>query len=118
MNQRIGAAEIGRVTAEQDPKLLNFLHGTSSAISSMQKLQRYLVWAEGQSRVGDFLRLGNDAIQPLEKSASKSLICRVRNFGACGLRVFDAGRGREKSGPPWITAKNMWVYKNKLANAG
>jgi hypothetical protein len=46
--------------------------------------------AEGQPRVGDFLRVGNDAIQPLEKSASKLLICNERNFGACGLQSFDA----------------------------
>jgi hypothetical protein len=37
----------------------------------MQKLQRRAINAEKQSRLGCFLRLGNDAIQPLEKSASK-----------------------------------------------
>ena len=36
----------------------------------------------GQSRVGHFLRLGNDAIQPFEKSASNPLICNDRIFGA------------------------------------
>ena len=61
--------------------------------------------AERQPRVGDFLRLGNDAIQPLEKSASKLMICNERNFGACGLQDFDAGEAgrirarRERNGP-------------------
>ena len=54
--------------------------------------------------VGDFLRVGNDAIQPLEKSASKLLICNERNLGACGLQDFDAGEAgrirarRERNG--------------------
>jgi hypothetical protein len=48
--------------------------------------------------VSCFLRVGNDAIQPLEKSASKLLIRNGRNFGACGLQIFDGGWGREKNG--------------------
>ena len=40
--------------------------------------------------------MGNDAIQPLEKSASKPLICNERNFGACGLQDFDARRGERR----------------------
>jgi hypothetical protein len=41
-----------------------------------------------------FPRPGNDAVQPLEKSASNSLICNEGNFCACGLRIFDGGCDR------------------------
>ena len=44
-----------------------------------------------------FLWVVNAAIQPLEKSASKLLICNGRIFNASGLRVFDASRDRENS---------------------
>lgn len=46
--------------------------------------------------VGNFLRVGNDAIQPLEKSASEPLICNDRICGASGLRVLGAGRGERR----------------------
>ncbi len=47
--------------------------------------------------VGGFLRVGNDAIQPLEKSASNPLICKDSIFDASGLRVFLAlGEGGEE----------------------
>lgn len=46
-----------------------------------------------------FLWVVNAAIQPLEKSASKLLICNGRIFNASALRVFDASRDREKKGP-------------------
>jgi hypothetical protein len=58
-----------------------------------------MVCTKGEQEVGGFLRLGNDAIQPLEKSASNSLICNERNFSACGLQEFDAddvGRRRAR----------------------
>ena len=48
--------------------------------------------------VGCFLRVGNDDIQALEKSTSNPLIRNDRICGASGLRVFDAGRRREKKG--------------------
>jgi len=71
--------------------LLDLPHRASTALSNTQWLQRRLVCAERQSRVGDFPWGGNDPIQPFEKSASKLLICNERNFGACGLQDFDAG---------------------------
>jgi len=40
-----------------------------------------------------FPRVGNNAIQPFEKSASNPLICNDRILGASGLQVFNAGRG-------------------------
>jgi len=43
-------------------------------------------------------RVGNDAIQPLEKSASNPLFCNERNFAACGLQIFDARRGERRRG--------------------
>jgi hypothetical protein len=55
-----------------------------------------------------FLRSANDTIQPPEKSAGKRLICNERNFRPCGLRVLDAGRGREKTGPErveWVSER-------------
>jgi hypothetical protein len=62
--------------------------------------------------VGGFPRPGNDAIQPLEKSASKLLICNERNFGACGLRVFDGGCDRlsteiPNGGYPWYLCNGL-----------
>jgi hypothetical protein len=65
----------------------------------MHELRFPLICAEGRPRAGDFPRLGNDAIQPLEKSASNPLICNERNFGACELQDFDACGGGEKRGP-------------------
>jgi hypothetical protein len=54
--------------------------------------------------------VGNDAIQLLEKSASKLLICNEQNFGCSGLRVFDAWRGVGKKGSTGITdVKNQNV---------
>ena len=50
-------------------------------------------------KISCFLWVVNAAIQPLEKSASKLLICNGRIFNASGLRVFDASRDREKKGP-------------------
>ena len=64
----------------------------------MQKLRGDSLTAEGPPRVGDSLRVGNDAIQLLEKSASNSLICNERNFGACGLQKFDARRRERRRG--------------------
>jgi len=73
----------------------------------MHELRYYLLMAEGRWRVGDFLRLGNDAIQPLEKSASKLLICYKPNFLACGLQDFDAGEsGRRRARREWNGALN------------
>jgi hypothetical protein len=62
-------------------------------------LRYHLLMAERYRRVDDFLLAANDAIQPLEKSASNPLICNGRYRGACGLQVFDAGRDGEKKGP-------------------
>ena len=73
-------------------------HRAQSAISGTQTLRYRSFCAQSQSRVGDFIRSGNDAIQPLEKSASNSLICNERNFGACGLQIFDARRGERRRG--------------------
>ena len=90
------STERGSIHGPSSARPLNLPHRASLGISSTRKLNRCLVFAEGQPRVGDFLRLGNDAIQPLETSASKLLICNERNFGACGLQDFDARRGREE----------------------
>ena len=79
-------------------QIVRIPHRASSGISSTQKLQPRLVCAESQTRVGDFLRLGNDPIQPLEKSASKLLIRNEPNFTARGLQNFDAGRGERRRG--------------------
>ncbi len=59
-------------------------------------LQHRLVWATGQPLVGNFLRVGNDAIQSFEEYTRKSWNFNGRIFGASGLRVFDSRRGREK----------------------
>ena len=56
---------------------------------------------------------GNDTIQPLEKSASKYLICNARNFVACGLQIFDAGGGGEKTAPE----KAEWALKRLPGHA-
>jgi hypothetical protein len=81
-----------------------------------------------QSWVGDFLRVGNDAIQPLEKSASKLLICNKLNFRACGLQIFDARpgerrRGRRErngawNGQPGEVAKSAGSRRNPRKHAG
>ena len=57
-----------------------------------------IVVDKGQSQVGYFRRVGNDAIQSLEKSASNRLICNDQNFGTCGLQDFDAGEGERRRG--------------------
>jgi len=44
-------------------------------------------------RVGDFRWLANDAIQPLEVFASKSLNYNSRYCGGCGLQEFDTPHG-------------------------
>jgi hypothetical protein len=77
---------------------LDLPHRVSTALSNTQKLQRHLFCAERQLGVGDFLRVGNDPIQPLEKSASNLLICNERNFGPCGLQDFDARRDERRRG--------------------
>ena len=69
-----------------------------------------------------------DAIQPLEKSASKPLICNDRFCGACGLQDFDAGRvqrrraRREWNGPknglPGQKAKSAGFRRNPREHAG
>ena len=70
----------------------------STALSSAHELQRLGMNGKGQSQVGYFRRVGNDAIQPLEKSASNRLICNDQNFGTCGLQDFDAGEGERRRG--------------------
>jgi hypothetical protein len=70
----------------------------STALSSAHELQRLGMNGKGQSQVGYFPRVGNDAIQPLEKSASNRLICNDQNFGTCGLQDFDAGEGERRRG--------------------
>ena len=77
---------------------VDLLHLASTAVKSAHELQRHGINAKGRSRVGDFLRVGNDDIQPLEKSSSNPLICNERNFNAYGLQNFDATRGERRSG--------------------
>jgi hypothetical protein len=81
-----------------------------------------------RARFGDCFRLGNDAIQPLEKSASKLLNRNERNFGACGLQNFDARggerrRGRRErnwawNGQPGEVAKSAGSRRNPRKHAG
>jgi hypothetical protein len=56
--------------------------------------------------VGHFLRAGNDAIQPIEKSASKLLNRNERDFGVCGLQMVDARGCGEKTGFGGVTDVN------------
>jgi hypothetical protein len=99
LSEKCRLSEFGATVVLPLPDLLLGLpHRASTAISSTRKLQRHWDRAEGQSRVGNFLRLGNDLIQPLEKSASNSLICKKLNFRACGLQNFDATRGERRRG--------------------
>ena len=52
--------------------------------------------------LGDFLRVGNDAVQLLEKSASKPSICNTRFCRASGRQVIDVQKmtpEREPIGP-------------------
>jgi hypothetical protein len=80
-------------------------HRASTALSNTQRLQRRLVCAERQSRVGDFPRVGNDPIQPSEKSASKLLICNDCICGASGLQIIDAmGAERRRARSEWNRA--------------
>jgi hypothetical protein len=88
---------VARVHANVTP-LCRLPYRPSTFVPSTHAPQRRGIHATGQSRVGDFLRLGNDPIQPLERSASKPLICNDQNFGACGLQIFDAGRGERRRG--------------------
>jgi hypothetical protein len=51
----------------------------------------------GEKRVAiDFLRVGKDTIQTIEKSMCKPLIGYDREYSACGFQYFDASRGGEK----------------------
>jgi hypothetical protein len=77
---------------------LDIQHRASTGVSSAHELQHRGIDAKGQPRVGDSLRVGNDAIQPLEKSASKLLFCRAPILGACGLQSFDARQGERRRG--------------------
>jgi hypothetical protein len=86
---------------------LTSTHRVSSSVSSTQTLRPRVVCAEVQPRVGDFLRLGNDAIQPLEKSVTNPRICNNRFSRACGLQDFDAGEaGRRRAWREWNRALN------------
>ena len=67
-------------------------------------------------QVGCFLQVGYDAIQPLETSASKSLICNDRICGASGLQNFDAmGAGRRRA---WRERKVAQIGPRSHARAG
>jgi hypothetical protein len=63
----------------------------------------------GRLGCGGFLRVGNDSIQPLEKSASRSLIRNDRFCDACGLQDFDAWRGGEKKAPERVEWGIEWA---------
>jgi hypothetical protein len=92
---------VARVHANVTP-LCRLPYRPSTFVPSTHAPQRRGIHATGQSRVGDFLRPGNDAIQSLEKSASKLLICNKLNFRACGLQDFDAKQGER------IWARREW----------
>ncbi|MEJ2240077.1 MAG: hypothetical protein P8X82_17435 [Gemmatimonadales bacterium] len=65
---------VGPEMFDMKTRRVNLPLRAQSATSSTQKLQRRSVYAGWESRVGKFLRVGNEPIQPLEKSASKLLI--------------------------------------------
>jgi hypothetical protein len=71
-----------------------------------------------RARFGDCFRLGNDAIQPLEKSASNLRICNERNFGACGLQDFDARRGERRRGRRERNDLSNWLSGVRAKSAG
>jgi len=106
----------------------NLTHRPSTAVSSAHELQRRAFNGKGYPRVGDFLRVRNDPIQPLEKSASKLMICNERNFRACGLQNFDARRAERRrgrrernralNGLPDRVAKSAGTLRNPRKHAG